>query len=127
LRAQDPCRRSRDLIRIMLADRSAVTAKEFDTSGKSPAYLHHRKKFGARAGKSAAGFLRAPGELFKQRYVGGLNSLMIQPDAVADLSGSPGSHFSQLNERNPLASRAGARIRFVPHLRQVGRSVCPTA
>ena len=28
-----------------------------DTSGKSPAYLHYRKKFGARAGKLAAGFL----------------------------------------------------------------------
>jgi hypothetical protein len=52
---------------------------------------------------------------------------MIQPHAVADLSGSAGSHLSQLNERRPLASGAGARIRFVPQLRQVGRSVCPTA
>jgi hypothetical protein len=30
--------------------------KEFDTSGKSPAYLHHRKNFRARAGKLVAGF-----------------------------------------------------------------------
>jgi hypothetical protein len=52
---------------------------------------------------------------------------MIQPHAVADLSGSAGSHLSQLNERRLLASGAGARIRFVPQLRQVGRSVCPTA
>jgi hypothetical protein len=28
----------------------------FDTSGKSPAYLHHRKNSQARAGKPAAGF-----------------------------------------------------------------------
>src|SRR5450759_3003223 len=28
-----------------------------DTSGKSPAYHHHRKNFRARAGKPAAGFL----------------------------------------------------------------------
>ncbi|CAN0479072.1 unnamed protein product, partial [Phaeothamnion confervicola] len=28
----------------------------FDTSGKSPAYLHHRKNSKARAGKPAAGF-----------------------------------------------------------------------
>jgi hypothetical protein len=31
--------------------------KGFDTSGKSPAYLHHRRNQKARAGKSAAGFL----------------------------------------------------------------------
>ena len=30
--------------------------KTFDTSGKSPAYLHHRKNSKARAGKPAAGF-----------------------------------------------------------------------
>ncbi|WP_154072590.1 hypothetical protein [Bradyrhizobium erythrophlei] len=30
--------------------------KKFDSSGKSPAYLHHRKNFRARAGKLAAGF-----------------------------------------------------------------------
>jgi hypothetical protein len=30
--------------------------KQFDTSGKSPAYRHHRKSSGARAERSAAGF-----------------------------------------------------------------------
>jgi hypothetical protein len=30
--------------------------EKFDTSGKSPAYLHHRKNFGVRAEKLAAGF-----------------------------------------------------------------------
>jgi hypothetical protein len=43
------------------ADRShpgcgAEPAKEFDTSGKSPAHLHHRKILKARAGKLVAGF-----------------------------------------------------------------------
>jgi hypothetical protein len=33
---------------------------KFDTSGKSPAYLHHRKNSKARAGKSAAGFFNLP-------------------------------------------------------------------
>ncbi len=35
-----------------------------DTSGKSPAYLHYRKKFGARAGKLAAGFLNRTAAAF---------------------------------------------------------------
>jgi hypothetical protein len=37
-------------------DGSELLPKKFDTSGKSPVYLHHRKNFEARAGKSAAGF-----------------------------------------------------------------------
>jgi hypothetical protein len=35
--------------------------KKFDTSGKSPAYLHHRKNFRARAGKLASGFFNRAG------------------------------------------------------------------
>jgi hypothetical protein len=31
-------------------------AKRFDTSGKSPAYLHHRKNFKARAGNRSRAF-----------------------------------------------------------------------
>jgi hypothetical protein len=34
---------------------------EFDTSGKSPAYLHHRKNFRARARRLAAGFFESDG------------------------------------------------------------------
>jgi hypothetical protein len=36
---------------------TAASEKSFDTSGKSPAYRHHRKNIRARAGKPAAGFL----------------------------------------------------------------------
>jgi hypothetical protein len=43
LPAQDSRRQFKDLIRKALADRSAATPNEFDTSGKSPAYLHHRR------------------------------------------------------------------------------------
>jgi hypothetical protein len=49
--------RFRDLNKEPPAERTTVTFKKFDTSGKSPAYLHHRKNFRACAGKPAAGFL----------------------------------------------------------------------
>jgi hypothetical protein len=38
------------------ASGSAATLKKFDTSGKSPAHIQHRKNWRARAGKPAAGF-----------------------------------------------------------------------
>jgi hypothetical protein len=40
----------------MSAGAPSTLATGFDTSGKSPAYLHHRKNRKARAGKPAAGF-----------------------------------------------------------------------
>jgi hypothetical protein len=63
----------------------------------------------------------------KRRYFGGCSSLLIQREALSDLSGSPGSHFSQWNARRPLPPGGSLRIRSAPHLGQVGRSVCPTA
>jgi hypothetical protein len=39
-------------------------ALALDTSGKSPAYLHHRKNFKARAGKPAAGFFNRTAAAF---------------------------------------------------------------
>ena len=52
-----PRRRFRDLNRGVGGEDRRPLSKKFDTSGKSPAYLHHRKNFRARAGKPAAGFL----------------------------------------------------------------------
>jgi hypothetical protein len=43
--------------------------EEFDTSGKSPAYLHHRKNFRARAGKPAAGFFNRTAAAFATHYL----------------------------------------------------------
>jgi hypothetical protein len=45
------------LFSTSLAESGVGTSVEFDTSGKSPAYLHHRKNFRAGAGKPAAGIL----------------------------------------------------------------------
>jgi hypothetical protein len=45
-------------------DGSDLLPKKFDTSGKSPAYLHHRKNFRARAGKPAAGFFAGSRERY---------------------------------------------------------------
>jgi hypothetical protein len=42
-------------------DYRVVADEKFDTSGKSPAYVQHRKKFYARAGKPAAGFFESGG------------------------------------------------------------------
>jgi hypothetical protein len=42
----------------------AAVRFNLDTSGKSPAYLHHRKNFGARAGKLVAGFLNRTAAAF---------------------------------------------------------------
>jgi hypothetical protein len=39
---------------------SSNEQKKFDTPGKSPAYLHHRKKFRARAG-NGRGFFQSSG------------------------------------------------------------------
>jgi hypothetical protein len=55
-------------------------------------------------------------------YLGGRNSLLIQPDVLSDLSGSAGSHFSQCNVRRPLPPGGDAGIRIVPHFGQVARS-----
>jgi hypothetical protein len=43
--------------------------KKFDRSGKSPAYLHHRKNFRARAGKPAAGFFNRTAAAFATHYL----------------------------------------------------------
>jgi hypothetical protein len=45
-------------------DGAAPSSIKFDTSGKSPAYLYRRKKFKARAGKLAAGFLNRTAAAF---------------------------------------------------------------
>ena len=42
----------------------AAVRLDLDTSGKSPAYLHRRKKFRARAGKLVAGFLNRTAAAF---------------------------------------------------------------
>jgi hypothetical protein len=42
--------------RIGRGSRLDPLLRRFDTSGKSPAYLHHRKNSKARAGRPAAGF-----------------------------------------------------------------------
>jgi hypothetical protein len=55
-------------------------------------------------------------------YLGGRNSLLIQPDVLSDLSGSAGSHLSQCNVRSPLPPVGGAGIRIAPHFGQVTRS-----
>ena len=51
-----PCRRFRDSIEQAPRKNRRSPQKCFDKSGKSPAYLHHRKNFIARAGKPVAGF-----------------------------------------------------------------------
>jgi hypothetical protein len=42
---------------------SEIRKKGFDTSGKSGAYLHRRKNFKARAGKSVRGLFESNGDL----------------------------------------------------------------
>jgi hypothetical protein len=43
----------------IMSEHGATEQNKFDTSGKSPAYSHHRK-YQARAGKLVAGFLNRP-------------------------------------------------------------------
>jgi hypothetical protein len=53
--------------------------KKFDTSGKSPAYLHHRKNFGARAGKLAAGFFNRAA-FFRHREEQSEEAIQLSPN-----------------------------------------------
>jgi hypothetical protein len=91
-------RRFRDLNKEALAGKAtAAPEKSFDTSGKSPAYPHHRKNFRARAGKPAAGFLN--------RRVIGISQSLSSGGAFARPIGVDGPHVSLLAQF--MAKRRG--------------------
>jgi hypothetical protein len=73
--------------------------KRFDTSGKSPAYLHRRKIFKARAGKPVAGFFNP-----LSKSDGGRNTRRHIPYALLHSAASeppsePSSAFAGTRER----------------------------
>jgi hypothetical protein len=80
---------------------SSATFNTFDTSGKSPAYLHHRNNTKARAGKPAAGFFNLN---FLNRTAAARHG--------ATSSHAPLPETSQAGRRpNPFLNSAGTRER----------------
>ncbi len=57
----------------------------------------------------------------RQLYFGGCSSLLIQPVAASDFSGSGRSQSRHCMVRLPLPPGGNARIKKAPHSGQVGR------
>jgi hypothetical protein len=100
---------------------SAVVERteKFDTSGKSPAYLHHRKNCRARAGKPAAGFFNRTAAAFATHYLLSVARRVCKRAAVRASTARyyPLANASRLSRAKPFhafsdrALLAGARER----------------
>jgi hypothetical protein len=64
---ENPRRRFRDLIRSVGARSTAN--KKFDTSGKSPAYLHHRKNFLSPRREIGRGLFQSDGSRIRSAFI----------------------------------------------------------
>ena len=85
------------------SDRRRSIWKKFDTSGKSPAYLHHRKKFRARAEKLAAGFFNRAGLFAIARAKRRSNPIVAERFEKIDTSGKSPAY---LDHRKNFGARA---------------------
>jgi hypothetical protein len=74
--------------------------KRFDTSGKSPAYLHRRKIFKARAGKPVAGFFNPALRIGRRpQYAAPHPPYALLHRAASEPPSEPSSAFAGTRER----------------------------